>query len=55
MSARIYDVDGTPMRRDRDGDLVPDLRPSEPIPDPCPDCGLRAGRHVFDCSIGGTA
>lgn len=57
MSARIYDSDGTPMRRTPDGELVPDVdkapRPSPLIPATCPGCGLRRGLHTADCAIGG--
>lgn len=53
MSARMYDTDGTPLVRGRDGELVvADVEP-KPIPDPCPDCRLRGGRQVVDCSLGG--
>jgi len=50
MSAHVYDDDGTPMRRTPDGELVPDIQPT-PTPDPCPECGLRRGRHIIDCSL----
>lgn len=33
---RIFDADGTPLRRDRDGDLVP--TDPDPLPTPVGDC-----------------